>query len=52
MTYLPDVQSCDVQHYNFASVIYAITDFNFNVMLETVANWEESITDSRSSSEV
>ena len=43
MTWLPDVQKRDLLHYNLGvSVIYAMSK-NFNVMLEGVANWDESI---------
>ena len=43
MTWLPGVQNRDLQHYNLgASAIYAVTQ-NFNLMLEGVAYWDESI---------
>lgn len=45
MTWLPHTQNRDLEHYNLgASVIYAVSQ-NFNLMLEGVANWEESVKD-------
>jgi hypothetical protein len=46
LTWLPDVQNRDLQSYNLgASAIYAVSE-NFNLMLEGVANWEETVEDS------
>jgi hypothetical protein len=44
-TLFPDVDGHDLMSYNLgASVVYAVTP-NFNVMLESVANWDEEVGD-------
>lgn len=45
-TVLPDVRGHDLVGYNLgASAIYAVNN-NFNLMLESVANWDEEVNDS------
>ena len=44
-TVLPDVQGHDLVGYNLgASAIYAVSN-NFNLMLESVVNWDEEVND-------
>lgn len=44
-TLLPDVHGHDLTSYNLgASAIYALTS-NFNLMLESTANWDEEVND-------
>jgi hypothetical protein len=46
-SFFPDVNDRDLWNYNLGgSAIYAVTD-NFNLMLESVANWEQDVDPAR-----